>query len=195
MNAASKQLVKPPIAIFGIEGRYANALYSAASKQKNLAVVEKDLLKVKAAIKSDKKLAEFLCNPLIKKTLKKQAIEEGLKKNNYNPLTINMLGAMAENGRMNYANAIITAFSKIMSAERGEVLCEVTTAKPLDDASEKELQTALSAFTKKGEKILLTKKIDPSILGGMVVSIGDKYVDMSIATKIKTYTKIIKDAV
>lgn len=66
---------------------------------------------------------------------------------------------------------------------------------PLDDASEKELQTALSAFTKKGEKILLTKKIDPSILGGMVVSIGDKYVDMSIATKIKTYTKIIKDAV
>lgn len=84
---------------------------------------------IQAAIKSDKKLAEFLCNPLIKKTLKKQAIEEGLKKNNYNPLTINMLGAMAENGRMNYANAIITAFSKIMSAERGEVLCEVTTAK------------------------------------------------------------------
>lgn len=40
-------VLQPPIAIFGIEGRYANALYSAASKQKNLAVVEKDLLKVK----------------------------------------------------------------------------------------------------------------------------------------------------
>lgn len=60
---------------------------------------------------------------------------------------------------------------------------------------EKDLQAALAAFTKKGEKILLTKKIDPSILGGMVVSIGDKYVDMSIATKIKLYTSVIKQAV
>lgn len=82
-----------------------------------------------AAVKSDKKLAEFLDNPLVNKTLKKQAIEEGLKKLNYNPLTVNMLGAMAENGRMRYADAVFSAFSKIMSAERGEVLCEVTTAK------------------------------------------------------------------
>lgn len=66
---------------------------------------------------------------------------------------------------------------------------------PLDEASDKDLLAALSAFTKKGEKILLTKKVDPDILGGMVVSIGDKYVDMSIASKIKTYTAVIKVAV
>lgn len=68
-------------------------------------------------------------------------------------------------------------------------------SQPLDAAMEKELQTALAAFTKKGEKILLTKKVDPSIMGGMVVSIGDKYVDMSIATKVKLYTSVIKQAV
>ncbi|OQR79210.1 ATP synthase subunit O [Tropilaelaps mercedesae] len=194
-SALSQQLVKPPIAVFGVEGRYANALYSAASKQKGLEKVEKDLLKFESAINADKTLAEFLNNPLIKKALKKQAIEEGLKKLNYSPLTVNMLGAMAENGRMRHTNEVIAAFSKIMSAERGEILCEVTTAKPLDDASEKDLQAALSAFTKKGEKILLTKKVDPSILGGMLVSIGDKYVDMSIASKIKLYTSLIKEAV
>lgn len=194
-SGASQQLVKPPIAIFGIEGRYANALYSAASKQKKLDAVEKDLLKFQAAIKGDKKLAEFLASPLIKKSHKREAIENGLKKLNYNDLTVNMLGALAENGRMSQTEAVIGAFSRIMSAERGEILCEVTTAKPLDAAMEKELEAALGAFTKKGEKILLTKKIDPSIIGGMVVAIGDKYVDMSIASKLKTYTSIIKDAV
>lgn len=66
---------------------------------------------------------------------------------------------------------------------------------PLDAEMEKELQTALAAFTKKNEKILLTKKVDPSIMGGMIVSIGDKYVDMSVASKVKLYTSIIKEAV
>jgi len=194
-GAVQAQLVKPPIAIFGTEGRYANALYSAASKEKKLEAVEKDLLKFQAAVKSDKKLAEFLANPLVNKNLKRQAIENGLKKLNYNSLTINLLGAMAENGRMKYTDAVIGAFSRIMSAERGEIRCEVTTAKPLDPTTEKELEAALKMFTKKGQNILVTKKVDPSLIGGMVVSIGDKYVDMSIAAKIKTFTAVIKQAV
>jgi len=194
-GAVQGQLVKPPIAIFGTEGRYANALYSAASKQKKLDVVEKDLMKFQAAIKGDKQLKEFLDNPLIKKSAKKEAIENGLKKLNYNTLTINLLGAMAENGRMKSTEAVIGAFSRIMSAERGEVICEVTTAKALDAATEKELEAALKMFVSKGQNILLTKKVDPSILGGMLVSIGDKFVDMSMASKIKAYTTVIKDAV
>jgi len=194
-GAVQAQMVKPPIAIFGTEGRYANALYSAASKQKQLDVVEKDLLKFQAAIKSDKKLAEFLANPLVNKNLKSRAIENGLKKLNYSSLSTNLFCAMAENGRMKYTDAVINAFSRIMSAERGEVRCEVTTSKPLKATTEKELETALKMFIKKGQNILITKKVDPSILGGMVVSIGDKYVDMSIASKIKTYTAVIKQAV
>jgi F-type H+-transporting ATPase subunit O len=53
----------------------------------------------------------------------------------------------------------------------------------------------LQAFAKKGETIKIELKVDPTIIGGMVVSIGDKYVDMSVATKIKKYTEIIQDAV
>ncbi|KAG8249868.1 ATP synthase subunit O, mitochondrial [Homalodisca vitripennis] len=81
-----------------------------------------------------------------------------------------------------------------MSAHRGEIPCEVTTAKPLDDATKQELQAALKSFAKKGENILLQTKVDPNIIGGMIVSIGDKYVDMSIASKIKKYSEIIQSA-
>jgi F-type H+-transporting ATPase subunit O len=66
---------------------------------------------------------------------------------------------------------------------------------PLDDALKTELEAALKSFLKQGQKLLLTVKVDPAIIGGMIVSIGDKYVDMSIATKIKKYTDIITAAV
>lgn len=58
-----------------------------------------------------------------------------------------------------------------------------------------DLQKTLKAFAKKGENIILEMKVDPSIIGGMIVSIGDKYVDMSIASKIKKYSTLIQAAV
>lgn len=50
-------------------------------------------------------------------------------------------------------------------------------------------------FLKGNETIQLTAKVDPSLIGGMVVSIGDKYVDMSVASKVKKYTELISAAV
>lgn len=79
-----------------------------------------------------------------------------------------------------------------MAANRGEVVCEVITAKPLDADTKNKLESALKGFLKKGQTILLTAKVDPSIIGGMVVSIGDKYVDMSVVSKIKKYTDLIQ---
>lgn len=65
----------------------------------------------------------------------------------------------------------------------------------MDSADLQELKKTLQAFAKKGETIKIELKVDPTIIGGIVVSIGDKYVDMSVATKIKKYTEIIQDAV
>lgn len=65
----------------------------------------------------------------------------------------------------------------------------------MDAAGKKEIEAALVAFLKKGESLNVTMKVDPSIIGGMVVAIADKYVDMSIATKINKYTQLIKESV
>lgn len=102
---------------------------------------------------------------------------------------------MAENGRLNKLQGIVNAFKIFTSATRGEIICEVVSAKPLDAETKSQLQTALNAFLKKGETILLHTKVDPAIMGGLIVSIGDKYVDMSVASKIKKYTDIIQTAV
>ncbi|XP_030055530.1 ATP synthase peripheral stalk subunit OSCP, mitochondrial [Microcaecilia unicolor] len=188
------QLVKPPIQVYGLEGRYATALYSAASKQKKLEQVEKELTRVSALIK-DPKMSAILLNPHVKRAIKQKSVSDALAKEKLSPVTVNFVNVLAENGRLRQTPDVISAFNRIMSAHRGEVLCTVTTAGPLEAASLTELQTALSGFLAKGETLKLETKTDPSILGGMIVSIGDKYVDMSTKAKIQKMTKIMRDTV
>merc|ERR1711973_750720 len=114
-SAGLSQLVKTPAPVFGTEGRYAAALYSAATKKKALDAVEKDLKAMKATLGKDARFAEFLADPSVKKTA----------------LTKNLFVAMAENGRHGLVGPVIASFDTIMAAHRGEVICDVTTAKEL----------------------------------------------------------------
>ncbi|XP_056145899.1 ATP synthase subunit O, mitochondrial-like isoform X2 [Lampris incognitus] len=187
------RLVKPPIQVYGVEGRYATALFSAASKQNKLDQVEKELTRVSALIK-DPKLSGIVMNPHVKRSLKQKTFTDTLRKEKLSPITINLINVLSENGRLTLTPDVISAFGKMMSAHRGEVICSVTTAQPLDEANLADLKGALNGFLAKGETLKLETKSDPSILGGMIISIGDKYVDMSTKTKIQKLTKIIRDS-
>nr|ALS04131.1 mitochondrial ATP synthase subunit O precursor [Acartia pacifica] len=193
-STANNALVRSPVPVYGIEGKYATALYSAAHKQKALDAVEKDLSGFTAALKADKKMGDFLYDPSIQKTLKNNGLIAIAEKMKMNELSKNLLLAVSENNRFQFLPAISNAFSTIMAGHRGEVVCEVTTAKPLDAAMAKEVEGALAGFLKKGEKALVNYKDDPAIIGGMVVSVGDKFCDMSMATKLNKYSELIKSA-
>uniref|UniRef100_A0A8C6LV82 ATP synthase peripheral stalk subunit OSCP, mitochondrial n=1 Tax=Nothobranchius furzeri TaxID=105023 RepID=A0A8C6LV82_NOTFU len=182
----------PPIQVYGVEGRYATALFSAASKQSKLDQVEQELGKVSTMIK-DPKMSSILMNPHVKRSIKQKAFSDALTKAKVSPITVNLINVLADNGRLTLTSDVINAFGRMMSAHRGEVICSVTTAKTLDEANLTELKLALKDFLQKGETIKLETKTDPSILGGMIVSIGDKYVDMSTKTKIQKLTKVIRD--
>jgi len=194
-SSPANQLVKAPIQLFGIEGRYATALYSAASKQKQLDSVESDLKEIQGLLKKKGRFHDYVMNPSLKRTDKRDLLSSTLAQSKASKLTANLVGLLAENGRLNKLEGIANSFSQIMSAHRGEIECEVVTAKPLDGPLQQELDAALKAFVKPGQTIKITSRVDPSIIGGMIVSIGDKYVDMSTASKVKRYTEIIKAAV
>merc|ERR1711915_1173812 len=85
-SAPVKQMIKPPIQVFGSEGRYATALYSAA--------VKKDLVAVGELLKTDPTLKEFLENPLLKKELKKEGMDSVLEKKGASELTLNLFGLL-----------------------------------------------------------------------------------------------------
>lgn len=188
-------MVKTPVPVFGIEGRYASALYSAATKQKQLDAVERDLVAIQTQFKSDIKLRDFFLNPSIKRNLKSDGLKDVATKLKYQSSTSNLLQALAENGRLNKVDQVINTFKLLMSAHRGDVVCEVVSAKPLDSSQKSALESALKKFLKSNENIKLTARVDPSIIGGLVVSIGDKYVDLSIASKVKKYQDLISAAV
>jgi len=189
--APATKAIKPPIQLFGLEGRYATALYSAATKMKQVDKVESELVHLQVEMRKNANLREIMTSPIINRKVLAKSLKEASAQINYSAATSNLLSLMAENNRMRKLDGVITAFKTIMAAHRGEVVCEVITAKALEAGQKKSLEDALKKFIKPNETILLTSKVDPSIIGGMVISIADRYVDMSIATKVKKYTDLI----
>lgn len=85
------------------------------------------------------------------------------------------------------------AFATIMSAHKGEIAAKVTTAKTLDAKELKDLQAVLQTFVKTGNTLKLETKVDPALIGGMVVELGDRYIDLSISSRLRTYENIVKE--
>ncbi|XP_038622164.1 ATP synthase subunit O, mitochondrial [Tachyglossus aculeatus] len=188
------KLVRPPIQVYGLEGRYATALYSAAAKQKKLEQVEKELIRVAQLLKEPKMAASIL-NPHVKRAVKMKNLNDITAKEKFSPITTNLISLLAENGRLNNTPGVISAFTTMMSVHRGEVPCSVTTASALDSATLTELKTVLNSFLTKGQVLKLEVKTDPSIMGGMIVRIGEKFVDMSARTKIQKLSRVMKEAI
>lgn len=143
MTTSSGAAIKPPIQLFGLEGRYATALYSAATKLKQLEKVENELTQVQEAIRKNKHLKEVITSPIINRKLLETTLREVGAKASLSSATTNLLALLAENGRLKKADGIINAFKIIMAAHRGEVVCEVKTAKPLDNSQRKQLEDVL----------------------------------------------------
>lgn len=105
--------------------------------------VEKDLNALQVALKSNASLRMAVTNPIINKKLMSNTLKETADKLKMAPATANLLGLLADNGRLKNIDTVINAYKTIMAAHRGEVVCEVITAKPLDSSQNKQLESAL----------------------------------------------------
>ncbi|GES85484.1 ATP synthase subunit O, mitochondrial [Rhizophagus clarus] len=171
---ASTKTVKVPLTLYGIEGRYATALFGAASKQQTLEKVETELNKIKTVIDKDSIIRNFLEDPSLSRQVKKTA----------------------ENGRLGITTKIINSFQSLMTANRGEVPVTIVSVKELDSNILRRLEKSLAKFLDPGQKLIVTNKVNPSILGGLVVEIGnDKTIDLSVSSKLAKLNKLLTDAV
>ena len=195
-SVATSAMIRPPIGFFGVDGKYTNALYSAASKTQKIDAVSQDLNKLKDAYQKDAKFRDFMINPLIKSSTKKEILSKVLpEKFKTCDLTNNMIAIMAETNKLKYLPMVAGNFAKIMSFIRGELDCTIITAKPLTDQKMKqELEAILKKFTSK--KLTIATKVDPSIVGGVVIDFGgEHYIDMSVRSKLKFYTDVLRESV
>jgi len=191
VNAEAK--IQPPIQLYGLEGRYAHAIYAAAARKNQLDAVEKDFQNLSAIFKKETRLQDVLKNPLLSKQQKENVVRELGTNQKANQLTVNTLSVLAENGRLGRFTGIIKAFGTLMRAHRGEVHAKITTANQLDNSSMNELKGVLQSFLQQGHKLDIETKVDPEIMGGFVVELGDRFIDLSTRTKVNTFTNIVKE--
>ncbi len=166
----------------GMAGRYASALFDLAEEQKSMVEVEKDLLAFQAMLDESADLKSMVKSPVISREEQSNALSALLAKAGIGATTTNFLKLIARNGRLFAVEDMIRAFRARLAKQRGEVEAVVTSAVALNDAQVAELKTALKASV--GKDVQLTSRVDPSLLGGLVVKLGSRMVDSSLRTKL-----------
>merc|ERR1711959_247375 len=191
--ASSRSLttdVSVPVTLHGLDGRYATSLWKVASEKGDLAKVEKDLGGFKSHMGSEA-VQQLLSNPSIPKNSKIDAVQALMEKSGYTESTKNFFAIVAENGRLQETGAIIEKFEELQRAAKGEMYAEVTVADELTDKQKKSLQKSLNGFIAKGPKLSMSVKVKPEILGGLIVDVGDKHINMSILARIQQLQQVI----
>lgn len=187
--------IKPPIQLHGIPGRYASALWCAAAKANMLPQVEDELQKVFEAAKKNADFNAFLVEPVTSRQKKKEGVESLLKDMGVCDITKNFFLVLAENGRMSHAEKVWSTFGTLMQAHRKEVMAKVTSAEPLESGEVREVRECLQKLLREGETLKLQQQVDPTIIGGLVVELGDKYIDLSVEKRIREMEKLLMEAI
>lgn len=179
---------KPPLDLHGIHARYANATYVAASKASALDAVENELNGIKLTAANSPAFSLFLENPLISRDEKEKTVEE-LMKGKVSDVTLNLMLTLAGNARLADAPKIADTYSQLMKAARGEVDATIISADELTKTQLDTVAAAMKSQVGKDKKVVLTAEVDPSILGGLQVQIGDQFLDLSVGSKIDSISR------
>ncbi|KZF19990.1 ATP synthase subunit 5 [Xylona heveae TC161] len=195
---AAPASTKPPVALFGLDGTYASALYTAAAKQSSLDNAAKALTQLSDIFKKDAKLATVLSAPSLTAE-DKAAIVSELHKHvgaDKTDTVKNFLTTLAENNRLGLLEGVCDKFATLIGAHKGEIELVVTSASPLDNKTLNRLETAISKsqYVGQGKKLKVVPKVNPDIKGGLVVEIGDRTIDLSVSSKLAKMNKLLTDA-
>ncbi len=175
-----------------VSDRYASALYDLAAEKKLVDPVLEDLSNLKNILKGNKELSLVVKSPLITSIDKLNIFESLLKKINANELTSTFLKVIEKNKRFSNLASIITQFMNINSQKRGDVLADITSADELNDDQKNNITNQLKSIL--GDKLSLSFDVDKNIMGGLIVKVGSKMIDTSLANKINKLKIAMKGA-
>lgn len=157
--------------------RYARALLEAAIKAGELERVEAEVNGLRETFSRSPQLVKFLAQPLVPFSDKAKALRQRLQ-GRISDVTLNFLLATVKHKRIEAFDHIVRVFEELVHEYRGEVVAEVISVVPLTDHERVMTLQRLTEIT--GKLVLLSEKVDPSIIGGMRIIAGDKLLDLSL---------------
>ncbi|KAL7126109.1 hypothetical protein ABFS83_14G163900 [Erythranthe nasuta] len=190
-----EQKVKIPLTMFGVSGNYATALYIAAVKANILDKVESELVTLVEASTKSPTFSQFMKDHSVSADTRVKALIDICTHAKFSDITKNFLAVVAGNGRLAHIERMSQRFSELTMAHRGEVKAIVTSVIPLPAEEEKELRETLQDILGQGKKVKLEQKIDPSILGGLVVEFSQKVFDMSIRSRAAQMERFLRQPI
>jgi F-type H+-transporting ATPase subunit delta len=178
--------------VSGMAGRYAVALFELAKEAHSTDSVAADLNKFAELIHVSHDLERFLKSPVFSATEQLKTINAILAHASIEGLTAKFLRLVATKRRLFALSSIIRDFNILNDADKGITRAQVTAATALQDDHIEALKGALSAFSG-GNHIEIAVKVDPSIIGGLIVQIGSRMVDGSLKTKLNSIRTRMKE--
>jgi F-type H+-transporting ATPase subunit delta len=173
-----------------LSGRYAFALFDLARENKAIDAVAQSLESLKAALAQSADFAAMTTNPLLSRDAATKGMGAVATSLGLDALTAKFVGVLAQNRRLGQLGNVIKAFEALAAQHRGEATAEVTSAHPLDAAQLDALKKQLRARV--GRDVAVDLKVDPAILGGLVVKIGSQMIDSSIRTRLNSLAVAMK---
>lgn len=166
-----------------LAGRYASALLDLADEQKALDQVSGDLQTLRSMIGESEDLRRLLGSPVITRDEQRRAMSALMEKAGIGELTRRFVLVVANNHRLFALPAMIDGYLAELARRRGEITAQVTSARSLSDSQQAALLDALRSAV--GSKVQLDLKVDPALIGGLVVKVGSRMIDSSLRSKLQ----------
>ena len=174
----------------GLAGRYANAVFELALDQKAVDAVSRDLGALRRALETSPDLSRLVRSPVFSAEDQAKALGAILEKMGAHPLSTKFVMLLARKRRLFALTQIISAYESLVAKSRGETEAEVTAARHLNDDEVAELKSVLKA--RLGKEPRLRARIDPTLLGGLIVKVGSRMIDSSLRTKLDSLRSAMK---
>jgi len=177
----------------GMAGRYATALFELARDEKVVDAVKNELDQFDALVNDSADLNRLVRSPVFGSDEQLKALSAILARAGITGLTANFLRVITANRRLFAVRDMIRAYRALVARHKGEVTAQITVAEKLSDKNLDALKSALKSVTG-GKDIDLDVKIDPAIIGGLIVKVGSRMVDSSLRTKLNSIKFAMKEA-
>ena len=175
----------------GLAGRYAGALYALAADSDKVDAIHNELGRLSDLIEDSQDLRSLLDSPILSRDEQQRAITTVMEKGGADLLTVKFIGTLALNGRLSALPRVIQAFQQEHARRCGQVTAEVISAVVLDDSRTAVVERVVARLAG-SDKLSLSMRVDPSLIGGLIVRIGSRMIDTSIKTKLSRLESAMK---
>lgn len=175
----------------GVSGRYATALFELAGEANTISAVENDLISFSKLIQASADLQRLISSPVFTADEQVDAVAAIMSKAGITGLSANFIKLVASKRRLFALPGMISAFRAMVAESRGIVAAEVTLAEAPTARQLEDIRAALKGAA--GKDVSVEIKLDPAIIGGLIVKMGSRMVDSSLRTKLNSIRNAMKE--